>query len=111
MKLTREFLPADRYVYDFGICSIKNGFAQIDTSQDASYFGTWANPEKLIIVNYCEGDITIQETDDPKEFTLHLFKLKKWNEEMGYSFYGIDPGFNEALKTKLQELGLSDLLH
>ena len=39
MKITREFAPADRYVYDFGLCSYKNGCAQVDTAQDASYFG------------------------------------------------------------------------
>ncbi len=40
MKITREFAPADRYTYDFGLCSYENGWAQVDTAQDASYFGT-----------------------------------------------------------------------
>ncbi len=60
MKIVREFAQADRYVYDFGSCSYANGFAQIDTRQDASYFGTWCSPERRMIVNYCEGDVTIQ---------------------------------------------------
>ena len=38
MKITREFAPADRYVYDFGLCSYEKGWAQVDTAQDASYF-------------------------------------------------------------------------
>ena len=49
MKTTRAFAPADRCVYDFGPCSTANDWAQIDTAQDASYFGTWANPTKLMI--------------------------------------------------------------
>lgn len=40
MKITREFVPADRYLNDFGLCSYENGQAQFATAQDASYFGT-----------------------------------------------------------------------
>ena len=53
MKITREFAAADRYTYDFGLCSYENGWAQVDTAQDASYFGTWANPTRLMIFSYC----------------------------------------------------------
>ena len=60
MKITREFCPGDRYVYDFGLCSYENGWAQVDTAQDASYFGTWANPTRLMIFSYCEGDTTLK---------------------------------------------------
>ena len=41
MKIAREFCPGDRYTYDFGLCSFEKGWAQVDTAQDASYFGTW----------------------------------------------------------------------
>ena len=68
MKITREFAPADRYLYDFGLCSYANGWAQVDTAQDASYFGTWANPTRLLIFNYCEGDTTLHEAETPEEF-------------------------------------------
>ena len=61
MKITHEFCPGDRYTYDFGLCSFENGWAQIDTAQDASYFGTWANPTRLMIFSYCEGDTTLKE--------------------------------------------------
>jgi hypothetical protein len=39
-----EFTPSDRYVYDFVLCTYDKGWAQIDTRQDASYYGTWTNP-------------------------------------------------------------------
>jgi len=111
MKTTREFAPADRYVYDFGLCSGRNGFAQIDTSQDASYYGTWANPARLMIVSYCEGDVTTQVAENQAEFVEEIRKIKAWNEEVGMRFIGIDPGLNEALAAKFCDLGLSDLLH
>lgn len=111
MKTTRSFEMADRYIYDLGVCSIKRGFAQVDTSQDASYFGTWANPSKWAIVCYCEGDVTLQQADSAEEFVSAIRELKQWNEENGHKFYGIDPGFIEALADGFKVLGLGDLLH
>ena len=57
MKEQTAFDPmTDRYSFDFKLCTPKNGWAQVDTSQDASYFGTWANPFERKTVSYCEGD-------------------------------------------------------
>ena len=53
MKTEKNFIEADRYLFDFYHCSTKKGYAQLDTSQDASYYGTWTNPLKelsLLIV-------------------------------------------------------------
>lgn len=111
MKTERKFLPADRYVYDFGPCSVKNGFAQIDTSQDASYFGTWANPQTLVIVSYCEGDVTIQTADNAQEFANELRNIKAWNDNNDHTFKGIDPGLNSDIESAFASLGLDDLLH
>jgi hypothetical protein len=112
MKTVRDFNSmTDRYAFDFGMCSIKNGFAQVDTGQDASYFGTWASPEKLMIVCYLEGDIVIQTAANLQEFAAELNNIKTWNEKNGHSFYGIDPGFNEPLKDSFVKAGLSNLLH
>lgn len=114
MKKTHEFCPADRYVYDFGLCASTNGFAQIDTSQDASYFGTWADPERLIIFNYCEGDCYMTECDTPEEFAAEVEGIKRWNEENGHRFIGIDPGLGEHGKKNTEawrKVGLGHLLH
>jgi hypothetical protein len=111
MKITRNFVDADRYGFDFGPCSTSNGWAQVDTSQDASYFGTWANPFKFTIFCYCEGDTILTTCEDDTEFCGELRTIKRWNEENGHRFRGIDPGFNEPLKAKFCEIGLSDLLH
>lgn len=111
MKTVREFAPADRYTYDFGTCSARNGFAQVDTSQDASYFGQWANPTRLMIVGYCEGDVTIQTANNAEEFVAEIRKIKAWNEEHGHRFMGIDPGLNDDIERAFHKIGLGDLLH
>ena len=111
MTTHREHVSADRYVYDFGLCSTKRGFAQVDTGQDAWYFGTWANPFKLVIFCYTEGDCCTLVADTPDEFREELFKIKQWNQENGHGFGGIDPGFNEPLAERFRELGLGALLH
>ncbi len=89
----------------------QNGFAQVDTGQDASYYGTWASPSKLAIVNYVEGDVITTIADNSTEFVEEMRKLKAWNEESGHGFKGIDPGFNEPLAEEFKALGLGDMLH
>ena len=111
MKITREFCPDDRYVYDFGLCSYENGWAQVDTAQDASYFGTWTNPTRLMIFSYCEGDTTLKEAASPGEFATELREIDAWNRAHGYGTARIDPGFDPAIKAAFEGLGLTDMLH
>lgn len=111
MQTIRDFEPANRYVYDFGPCSAKNGFAQVDTQQDAWYFGIWANPEKMVVITYAEGDVVIRKADNTQEFIDEIHAIKKFEEEMGRRFLGIDPGFNADLKQQFVNAGLGDLLH
>jgi hypothetical protein len=112
MRTQNYFLStSDRYAFDFGICSSKRGFAQVDTSQDASYFGIWANPFNLTVVTFCEGDVTTQMTDSEAEFKAEMERIKAWYEGMGFEFLGVDPGFDSNMKARFQELGLGDMLH
>jgi len=111
MQVTRDFAPADRYVYDTDLCSIKNGFAQVDTRSDAWYFGTWANPFKLAILTYAEGDVTLQVADSPDEFVHLLRRIQHGHKDWGSDFIGIDPGFDVRLANRFRNLGLGDLLH
>jgi hypothetical protein len=108
MKTTREFCPGNRYHYDSLL--LGKGYAQVDTGQDASYFGTWANPETLVIFNYCEGDCATFACETAEEFLAELESLKAWNEKNGYSF-GVDPGFKPEAKAKWKEAGAGHLLH
>jgi hypothetical protein len=111
-KTRRWFAPsASRYAFDFRLCTPAHGWAQVDTSQDAPYFGTWANPHRLEIVTYCEGDVTIQSYATAAEFEAGLRALKSWNEEHGHRFLGIDPMLSPQLEDAFRRIGLSDLLH
>jgi hypothetical protein len=111
MKITREICPGDRYVYDFGLCSYEKGWAQVDTAQDALYFGTWANPTCLMIFSYCEGDTALKEALSPEEFAAELREIDTWNRVHGYGPARIDPGYDPAMKEAFEGMGLGDLLH
>ncbi len=85
MKITRDFRPlTDRYAFDTGPCSYANGFAQIDTRQDASYYGTWCSPVARTIVSFCEGDVTTTVCETDAEFVEQLREAARWNDEAGY---------------------------
>jgi len=112
MEISRSFdMYADRYTFDFHFCTPAKGFAQVDTGQDASYFGTWANPTSLQIVSYCEGDVTRQKAETPEEFAAALRQLKEWNDEHGHGFLGIDPLCHPEIEEAFRSLGLDSLLH
>ena len=108
MKVIRSSdFGGDRYKYDCGECAYKNGFAQVDTRQDASYYGTWANPYTLIVVNYCEGDVSHIVCADTAEFVAYLgVDLLSFAPEAK-----IDPGFGEEMKAEFIKLGLGYMLH
>lgn len=110
-QIIRDFTPADRYLYDFRVCTIEKGWAQIDTSQDASYYGQWINPVKRLIFCYCEGDTILTKCENDAELVSEIERMKAWNLDQGHRFMGIDPGFNEALKTALVNAGLGEYLH
>ncbi len=111
VKIERSFLPGDRYHYDFGECSSGNGWAQVDTGQDASYYGNWINPKTLQIKTYCEGDVTLVTADTSEELVGEIRRMKSWNDEQGHKFLGIDPGLGEDLKNDCIAAGLEEFLH
>ena len=112
MKRTKEFLMhADRYHFDFGECSHHLGYAQVDTSQDAPYFGIWTNPTNLVTVSYIEGDVYRDIAENAEEYVAYIRKLKADYDAMGYPIKGIDPMLNEAVSNRFKEIGLGDLLH
>jgi len=100
----------NRYAFDFDLCSVSKGWAQIDTTQDASYFGNWAHPEQFKIVSYAEGDTTIETADTLEEFKQILFKCVDWNKSNGY-WRGIDPGLNKKNIQAWIDLGFKSLIH
>ena len=74
MDRNTVFMPhSDRYAFDFGPCRPSEGYAQLDTHQDASYFGVWINPTRRSIVTFAEGDMTFVVCD-PAEFTAEVVR-------------------------------------
>ena len=112
MITERSFNPmTERYQFDFGECSADQGFAQVDTGQDASYFGIWANPTSLQIVTFMEGDIVRMTAESPDEFVDEVLGIWVWNEDNGHGFEGIDPCLQPAIEQGFVGLGLGELLH
>jgi hypothetical protein len=104
----------ERYKYDERL-SPATGWAQVDTKQDASYYGTWANPITFEIFNYCEGDTTLTKCDSAADFVAEMTKTIEWNREAGY-WLGIDPGWpdrptTEKITEAFTRLGFGDALH
>jgi hypothetical protein len=110
MTRQREFSPADRYLYDFGTCSTRNGWAQIDTRQDAHYFGQWINPQRRQIFSYAEGDTCLTTCDNDAELLAEMQHIRDFHNEHD-KFLGVDPGFNEQLRLDLIAAGLGDFFH
>ena len=110
MAITRhtDFAPGDRYRYDLRLCN--NGWAQVDTRQDASYYGTWTNPTLRQIFNYCEGDTSLTACDSDAEYVQAIGELVEWSRGAGH-WIGIDPGFDVAMRERFTALGLAGFLH
>lgn len=112
MRQERDFMAnGDRYHFDFGECTASNGFAQVDTSQDASYFGIWTNPFDFITISFIEGDIIRDIAENAEEYAAFLRKMRASYEEMETPIIGIDPMLNDELEQRFKELELTDLLH
>jgi hypothetical protein len=109
MKKTELFdNSANRYAFDFEHCRFNDGWAQLDTDQDAECFGNWAHPERLHIVSFVEGDITVIKCDDSEEFREQIEKMASFHLRMDGRFQ-IDPANNS--KADWKALGLAGYLH
>ena len=110
VTISREFAEADRYLYDN---KLPKHFAQIDTSQDAWYYGTWASAKLRVLFSYCEGDCTTTECETDEEFRQEVIKIKQWNDDNGHTFKGIDLGWNvtDELKQPWIDCKLEHLFH
>ena len=112
MKRITEFMEnCDRYHFDNGECSVALGYAQVDTCQDAWYYGIWTNPTTLTTVSYMEGDVYHEIAESVEEYVAHIRETKRRMEEYGRRFIGIDPMLNSEIEKRFRDIGLGDLLH
>jgi hypothetical protein len=110
IELVRDFASADRYLYDFKYLTYAKGWAQVDTRQDASYYGTWTNPTTRQIFSYCEGDLCLTKCDTDDDYRKAIAELVEWNKNAGH-WLGIDPGFGAEMKERFANLGMTEFLH
>lgn len=111
MKRTKEFdALGNRYVYDWRLCQGASGWAQVDTTLDASFYGVWTNPSTLQILTFCEGDTTLENAESETEYVEAMRQLHTWNIERG-QWKGIDTLCDDTLTARIRELGLGALLH
>lgn len=99
----------NRYAFDFCHCRLNDGWAQLDTDQDASYFGNWAHPERLHIVSFVEGDITVTKCEDSDEFRTEIERIAAFHVDTMDGRFAIDPANNSRADWKA--LGLAGYLH
>jgi hypothetical protein len=92
-----EFRPdLDRYHFDFSECNpAQTDFCQIDTWQDASYYGIWANPVELRIVKFIESEVYRDEFDSEAAFTKAVRSTLEHNRR-GEGHASIDPHGNRG---------------
>jgi hypothetical protein len=101
---------ADRYKYDFRLCKARDGWAQLDSRQDASYYGQWVNPLTLKLMSYCEGDTCLTECTDEDDFISALRECIRWNQDAGY-FIGIDGMCELSIIDAFTRIGFAEFLY
>ena len=102
----------DRYAFDFDFCDFKNGWAQMDTAHDASWYGNWANPIQLKVVTYAEGDVTICECENEEEFVREVRRIVNMHKEnLDDSWTGIDTMCQDEIESRMLAMGLGDCFH
>ncbi len=113
MEEKKMFVAGDRYRFDSGACAMSKGFAQLDTQQDASYYGNWANPFERRIVTFAEGDVSIRTFETEEEFVTGMRAFIQWTNDAGWTFFGIDCGLGprgDALEAEFERLGFGEFL-
>ena len=111
MQTVTDFMPmSDRYAFDFRLCHFSKGWAQLDTRQDASYYGNWINPLTRQLCSFAEGDVTMITCEDDAEFTAQVTETYNWHKERGYE-PAIDGMCSDSIIARFSELGLVHMLH
>lgn len=101
---------SNRYEFDFKLCHFNNGWAQLDTTEDAPYYGNWVHPNKLMLVSYAEGDMTVTTCDDDSEFVALLRTTIEGFRKRG-TYLGIDPMCSESIEATFVKLGFQADFH
>lgn len=111
MKKTTGFTPdGDRYIFDFRLCKPEKGWAQLDTKQDAWYYGQWVNPLTLEYVSHVEGDRTHIQYESEEEFRQGTLETLEWHKTHGWE-PAIDGMCNPDIIAAFERLGFKEWMH
>ena len=111
MTITKQEIGSSadtRYIFDNRLPS---DYAQLDTSEDASWYGNWASAQRLAFISYAEGDCCITTCDSEEEFVSEFTRFKEFCDRVGYDFKGIDPGLDPDHKAEWERVGLGSFLY
>lgn len=109
--LIRDFTAfGDRYQHDVKR-NRSTGWAQVDTYQDASYFGVWTNPTTHEIFTYCEGDLCLEQCDDDADYIRALRAALEFYDDKPHFITRIDAKFAPELAERFIALGFADRIH
>ena len=100
----------DRYAFDFQFCQFCKGWAQLDTQEDASYFGNWAHPDHLQIISFAEGDVSIATCEDSDEFRAEVERIASFFIDKQNGTFRIDPGTDAERRSSWASHGLKQYL-
>lgn len=110
MTITKEQIGSSadtRYIFDNRLPS---DYAQLDTSEDASWYGNWASAQRRTLVSYAEGDCCITKCDTDIEFLQEFNSFLEFCNRIGYEFKGIDAGIDPDL-SPWTRVGLAAFIH
>ena len=112
IEIKRSFIgDAERYLFDFKVCTYAKGWAQFDTRQDASYYGNWINPTTRELLSFAEGDVARTTCDTDEEFVAEVTRAAEWHLANDGKRPGIDPGLGDTMRAHFERLGLGAWLH
>jgi len=110
--LNRSFAGrGDRYSFDRQY-TLANGWAQVDTYQDAPYFGIWTSPALLQIFTYCEGDLCLEQCNDVADYVDAVKRCIAFYDghEKPCRIDVFESRFPEMAKA-FRDLGLGEFIH
>ena len=111
MQTVRAVNPSiNRYLFDVTLCTAEEGWAQLDTTQDAPGYGNWANPFNRQVMIFQAGNETLHQAATDAEFVQAVRSVKTSQEACGHAFKGIDTMRSTRLRARFEALGLTDLL-
>lgn len=94
--ILRTFYSSERYLIDFADDFKSEGWMQFDTDQDASYFGVWVNPTKLMTLSYAEGDWTLVICPDSDRYNRSVQRMCEFYGE-GFEAIAYDSEWNRTI--------------